>query len=540
MSINLDQINRTGSCKYRHRNEVENLMNSDRTVYYKPRKPQSASLLILDNRKEPVLQTLKGNTTIGRNYKESTRDIRISSSIVSREHGEFINDDSDGSFYYIDNNSLNGTFINGQKLLPYNQRGSKAVKLCDGDIIRIDRDILSEPHPEAVLMIFSTSLASDELWRRFDLSERNSVAVGRGLECDLRLNDIMVSKRHAVLEYDKRYAIIRDNDSTNGICVNGNEIEGAAKLFPNDVIRMGNTILIYNGNALIYNAPDEKKASLIVDIKDKTVASGKVLIKKIKAEFCSGDFVLILGSSGAGKTTLINSILGESKANGRIILNGQDLYKNFKSMKSQIDMVPQFLTLRKNDTVRDTLSDTAAIKVGSSLSKRERAERIESVMKQVGILEHADKLIGNLSGGQQKKVAVANQLIGFQKVFICDEPDSGLDAASRTQQMEILQDIAEEGKIVIVISHEPDDAVSIVNGKRKILFNKVLVLARSLSDKAGHLAFFGSTQEALAYFEVDRLQDIMIKINPKEEGGMGLADKYIRSFETQKRFDNNV
>lgn len=161
------------------------------------------------------------------------------------------------------------------------------------------------------------------------------------------------------------------------------------------------------------------------------------------------------------------------------MLNGQDLYKNFKSIKSQIGMVPQFLTLWKNDTVRNTLIDTAAIKLGKIYSKTDRLNRVEAVLNQVGILEHADKLIGELSGGQQKKVSVANQLIGFQKVFICDEPDSGLDAASRTQQMDILKDISEEGKIVIVISHEPDDAVRIVKGEPRSLFTKVLVIARS-------------------------------------------------------------
>ena len=516
------------------KNEKNHQNSSSATIYYKPQLPKAATILIIDKDKKPIIFPLSGSMTMGRDYEMSDRDIRIRSKIVSRSHGEFIFDDSDGSYYYIDNNSYNGTFINGEKLLPYNSRGSKAVKLSDGDIIRIDQENLSEPHPEAVLIIFSTYFTKQETWKCLNISQYSRIMIGRGDDCDLKLNDLMVSKEHAVLYRNNSRWVIKDNDSMNGICLNGEDPGHPAVIFPNDVIRLGNTTIIFTGDRILYNVPNEKRNSMIVNIRDRTVSSGKVLLRDINAEFCGGDFVLVLGGSGAGKTTLIKSILGESRANGKIILNGQDLYKNFKSMKSQIGMVPQFLTLRKGDTVLDTLMDTAAIKMGRSYSKKERLERVNRVIEQVGIKEHADKLIGDLSGGQQKKVSVANQLIGFQKVFICDEPDSGLDAASRMQQMEILKEISDDGKIVIVISHEPDDAVEIVNGEKRILFTKVLVLARSSEDRAGHLAFFGDIHKAMRFFEVERLQDIMMKINPPEEGGQGLADAFIEKYRRSK------
>ena len=132
-------------------------------------------------------------------------------------------------------------------------------------------------------------------------------------------------------------------------------------------------------------------------------------------------------------------------------------------------------------------------------------------------------------------MAMADQLIGQQQVFICDEPDSGLDAASRIQQMEMLREISRQGKIVIVISHEPDDAVAVSDGSRRRLFNKVIVLARSSFDKAGHLAFCGGTEEALRYFGVRRLEDIMLEINPVAEGGRGRADEFIERFRKTER-----
>ena len=129
---------------------------------------------------------------------------------------------------------------------------------------------------------------------------------------------------------------------------------------------------------------------------------------------------------------------------------------------------------------------------------------------------------------QKKKVSVAYQLVGFQKVFICDEPDSGLDAASRTQQMEILKEISLNDKIVMVISHEPDDAIDVTTGQS--LFTKVVVLAKSARDNAGHLAFFGNVEDAKAHFGVNKLQDIMVEINPPYEGGKGKADYYIEKY----------
>ncbi len=517
-------------------------MDQNKTMYYKPSKPQSgsATLFIIDSMRRPYMINFKGDRTFGRDYPGSDRTIRVNSEIVGKRHGEFIYDDSDGSYYYIDNNSLNGTYINGERLQSYNERGSRAYRLSDGDIIRIDRPNLRDPHPQAVLMIFSMTLTGKELWQEFMLDPAaGTVTVGRASGCSLKLNDLMSSRIHAVLRFIDGGWYIADNASTNGVGVNGEEINGMVRLYPNDVIKIANTILVFSGCSLLFNYQNESRSALVINIFDKTVDGGKVLLKDIRADLTNGDFVLILGGSGAGKTTLIRAILGDGKgrANGRIILNGQDLYKNFNSLKSQIGMVPQFLTLRTSDTVRRTLLDTAEVKLGGTYSKKERIERVESVIDTVGIREHADKYISQLSGGQQKKVSVANQLIGFQKVFICDEPDSGLDAASRMQQMDILKDISKEGKIVMVISHEPDDAVEYINGVRTLLFTKVLVLARSSQDRAGHLAFFGDTQSALEFFGVTRLQDIMLEINPPEEGGKGLADHYIAKF-GMKRMGN--
>lgn len=509
------------------------------TEFYQPTQAKTASIIVIKNNDSPKIYPLKYFTTLGRNFEGSTSDIKINSSIVSGHHGEFFYEESQGVFYYIDKNSTNGTYINNVRLRRFNDKSSEAVKLRSGDVLRIDSTQNGKPnsHPEAVIMLFATFISSNEAWNCFKTSGYDVITIGRSNENIIRLPDFRVSAKHAVIQrtVDGGWAVA-DMESTNGVLLNNVEIENIASLQKFDIIRICDTVLVFTGDRIFYNAIRTESCSLSVDIEKRTVNFGaKTLLRDIHADFSGGDFVLILGGSGAGKTTLIRSMLGEDRADGKIVLDGVDLYKNFKSVKSLIGKVPQNLTLRKNDTLRNTLLDTAGMKLGGKYSKDEIQGRVNSVLNHVGIAEHQYKLIGQLSGGQQKKAAVANQLVGFQRVFICDEPDSGLDAASRMQQMEILKDISKEDKIVMVITHQPDDAAVVENGVRKTLFTKALVLARSSTDGAGHVAFFGKIEDVYSYFGVSRLQDIMLEINPPSEGGKGLADHYIQKYKTTGR-----
>lgn len=220
------------------------------------------------------------------------------------------------------------------------------------------------------------------------------------------------------------------------------------------------------------------------------------------------------------------------KANGNVSLDGQSLYDNFKTMKSQVGLVPQFVNLRDNDKVMSTLMDIADIKL-RGYSKKEKQDRIDKILETLGVQGLKNHLIRQLSGGQKKKISVAAQLVGFQKVFILDEPDSGLDPASRIQQMEILSDIADSGKIVMVVSHASEEGLNTDSGDYR--FSKVLVLAKSVLDNCGELAFYGDTDEALRFFGVNSLKEIIIEINPENEGGKGKSDYYIDKFRSKNK-----
>ena len=506
-------------------------MDHNKTQMFIPKPARPATLFIVDKRKRPLLLPMSGDATLGRDYPGSDRKIKIQSSIVGRKHGEFVYDNYSDNYYYIDNNSLNGTFINGVKLKPYNSRGSKAYRLSDGDVIRIDRSDLSHPHHEAVLMIFSRSFDPKERWNIADITTMSRVSVGRAEENTIRLDDMMASRLHAQICATPQGVVMYDCNSQNGIIVNGKKIYQSTYLHNNDVIRIANTMMIFTGSNIVFNSPDDRSGCLSVDIHDQTFGN-RTIIRDIAFEADTRDFVLILGGSGAGKTTLINAVLGEVKANGKVMLDGQSLYDNFKTMKSQVGLVPQFVNLRDNDKVISTLMDIADIKL-SSYSKKEKLARIDKILNMLGVQGLRNHLIRQLSGGQKKKISVAAQLVGFQKVFILDEPDSGLDPASRIQQMEILNEIADSGKIVMVVSHASEEGFDFESGHYR--FTKVLVLARSERDKSGHLAFYGDTADALNFFGVQRLKEIIIEINPENEGGKGRADYYIDRFRGLQR-----
>ena len=114
------------------------------------------------------------------------------------------------------------------------------------------------------------------------------------------------------------------------------------------------------------------------------------------------------------------------------------------------------------------------------------------------------------------------EFIANPGLFFLDEPDSGLDGIMARELMKNLRTIADSGKIVMVITHGPDRAAE--------MFDKVIVLAKSTVDNCGHLAFYGSVNEAYKYFEADSLEGVVKKVNRKDEGGEGMSDFYIEKY----------
>ena len=266
------------------------------------------------------------------------------------------------------------------------------------------------------------------------------------------------------------------------------------------------------------------ESGLSVDLRERTAkdfGKKRYLLKDIALDIPNGSLVLLLGGSGSGKTTLVNAIIGYEKADATMVLNGSDIYRDYARMKYRIGFVPQKNLIRGNDTVQRTVSDAAQLRLPSAMSGREKKSKIQEVMDLLGLSAGADGLVSKKSGGQLRRISIAMELVSDPELFVLDEPDSGLDGVISREIFTKLRAIADEGRIVIVITHTPDRVID--------LFDKVIVLGRD-SGRVGRLAFYGSPQEAREFFGKETMEGVVMSVNRVEEGGDGKADYYIERY----------
>ena len=263
---------------------------------------------------------------------------------------------------------------------------------------------------------------------------------------------------------------------------------------------------------------------LTINITDRTVkslTSKRTLLKDIHLKIEPGHMVLLLGGSGAGKTTFLNAITGYEKANAEIELGSENIYKNYNQLKHRIGFVPQQDLMRGSDTVYRTLADAAALRMPKSVPAAERKKRIDDVLDLFGLGMLKTSLVDKLSGGQRKRLSIAMEYISDPKLFILDEPDSGLDGVVAKALFKKLREIANQGRIVIVITHTPNRVAD--------MFDDVIVLAKD-HDRTGRLTYFGSVKDAFGFFEKDSFESILTAINQKEEGGEGRAEELVKKY----------
>ena len=190
-------------------------------------------------------------------------------------------------------------------------------------------------------------------------------------------------------------------------------------------------------------------------------------------------------------------------------------------MKYRLGFVPQQELMRMNDTVLRTISDAAMMRLPVGTTAAERRQKVDAVMDTLGLTAGKDGLVAKKSGGMKKRISIAMELVSDPDLFILDEPDSGLDGVIARELFEKLRSIADEGKIVLVITHTPDRVVH--------FFDKVIVLGRD-SGRVGRLAFYGSPDEARAFFGKNTMEEVVMSVNRKDQGGEGRADEFIARY----------
>lgn len=324
--------------------------------------------------------------------------------------------------------------------------------------------------------------------------------IGRDSACNLHLDDLRVSWRHARMTRSGDTWTLEDLRSSNGTFVNGRRIR-RHRLRPGDMIRIGPTEFTFDGDSL----SGAVRTRVRVDARElRRVAGGRTILDGVSVSIAPGQVFGIAGVSGAGKTTLLDALSGVRQPDaGRVEINGLDLYRNFDAVQTMVGYTPQQDIVHTELPVRRALTYSARLRLPPDVSGDEIAERVEQVLKDLDLWHRRDLEIRKLSGGQMKRVSIATELLADPGLLFLDEPTSGLDPGTTRMLMEKLQILARAGRTIVLVTH---DAESLAQCDR------IVFLA-----SGGRVAFSGTPDEALRHFNVKDVADIYRRVEDESQ-----------------------
>jgi len=445
-------------------------------------------LLVTVAGQEPQEYTLtEDKITLGR---AEDNDIIVPSLIVSRYHATL---DLTTIGYEIEvlpgaTNTLTcqGRPVTGRKLLVHN------------DVIRIDSEIPGM----MVSMTYQAPLqAAAILPFVVQFGEKEKLTFGRDHLNDVVLDMPNVSRFHAQITRVGRRYFVTDLHSVNGTFVNDKRMEGDVWLNPQDTIRISTYRLVMGEDQ--FTRYDETEGLRVEAYQlNKWVRKDLNLLQDISLVYQPREFIVVVGQSGGGKSTLIDAVAGYRPAtHGKVFVNNIDVYQNFDAIRNEIGYVPQRDIIHMELTGYQALDFAAQLRMPKDTSKEERHKRIMEVLDDLDLTHRKDVQVSGLSGGQQKRVSIGVELITRPGLFFLDEPTSGLDPGTETAFMHLMRRLADQGRTIIMVTHAT---------KNVMLADKVVFLARG-----GYLAWFGPPDEALAYFDQYRSENER-RIRPME------------------------
>jgi ABC-type multidrug transport system ATPase subunit len=280
-----------------------------------------------------------------------------------------------------------------------------------------------------------------------------STTIGRANDNDVVIQDVLASRHHAFLVDSPLGTEIRDAHSVNGTFVNGVRV-GSAVLNEGDVVTIGNIDLVFtDGNLVRRTEAATRTGGLEVNSVHFRI-DGKELLDGISLTARPGTLTAIIGGSGAGKTTLSRLIAGYTRPSaGNVTFEGHDIHAEYATMRSRIGMVPQDDVVHRQLTVNQALGYAAELRLPPDTNKEERAQVVAQVLEELDLTKHADTRVDKLSGGQRKRASVALELLTQPSLLLLDEPTSGLDPALDRQVMLMLRQLADAGRVVLVVTH---------------------------------------------------------------------------------------
>ena len=213
----------------------------------------------------------------------------------------------------------------------------------------------------------------------------------------------------------------------------------------------------------------------------KSYSVGNQALRGVSMQIEDGEFAFLVGPSGSGKSTIIKLITGELKpTSGSVHVNGYSLERirrrEVPHLRRTVGVVFQDFRLIENRTVYDNVAFAMRV-VGAS--NREIRERVPYVLELVGLETKSRRLPGELSGGEQQRLAIARALVNNPSTIIADEPTGNLDPARSLEIMTLLKEINNLGTTMLVVTHEMGLVEQFPN--RLIVINEGLIVSDKMN-----------------------------------------------------------
>ncbi|QUR69736.1 FHA domain-containing protein [Mycobacterium spongiae] len=283
-----------------------------------------------------------------------------------------------------------------------------------------------------------------------------ALKIGRASDNDIVIPEVLASRHHATLIPTPAGTEIRDNRSINGTFVNGARIDSAL-LRDGDVVTIGNIDLVFADGALARreeNLLETRVGGLDVRGVTWTIDNDKILLDNISLIARPGMLTAVIGPSGAGKSTLARLVAGYTHpTDGTVTFEGHNVHAEYASLRSRIGMVPQDDVVHGQLTVKQALMYAAELRLPPDTTREDRAQVVGRVLEELEMSDHIETRVDKLSGGQRKRASVALELLTGPSLLILDEPTSGLDPALDRQVMTMLRQLADAGRVVLVVTH---------------------------------------------------------------------------------------
>ncbi len=227
----------------------------------------------------------------------------------------------------------------------------------------------------------------------------------------------------------------------------------------------------------------------IISTKGLTKRFGeKVAVDHIDLNVRKGEVFGFLGPNGAGKTTTVRLLSSLATIDeGTVLIGGHDLVKEPRVAKSYMGVIQQHISLDKDLTVRENMIQHAMF---HKIPRSERNQKIDELVKYVGLEEYQDKMVDSLSGGWKRRVAIVCALFHNPDIIFLDEPTAGLDIQARRLLWDLIRKLNHDGTTVFLTTHYIEEAESLCDRIGIINHGKIITVdtPQNLCEQAGKVA----------------------------------------------------